>query len=269
MNATVNMTSYLILQHTQRQRVSDGQSRLILADRDPDCDRLLVLVLPQLGDFDSLEYAWWLHRDTARLQAMKIEVRAVGIGNLASGQQFCDYTSFPARQLFVDPTATLHQQLGLYAGLSFKVPFLSSGQNAWLNLMLMCAGIGSPGTLAEVFRGYRGDRAAPQLIPDDAIVKAAPLPAFKGAFFNLAGGKGFQRPFELATLRLRNMTEVLGHWQTYVPNSAYLTQRGGTFLLDRNGNLLYEHRDRNILGFATNMSNPLMFLEDADNTTFD
>lgn len=87
----------------------------------------------------------------------------------------------------------------------------------------MCAGIGSPGTLAEVLRGYRGDRQAPQLIADDEIVKALPLPPIKGSVFQRAGGKGFQRPFELATLRLRNMAEVLSHWKTYVPNSAYLT----------------------------------------------
>ena len=43
---------------------------------------------------------------------------------------------------------------------------------------------------------------------------------------------GFQRPFELATVRLRNMNEVLSKWGTYVPNNAYITQRGGTFLLD-------------------------------------
>jgi hypothetical protein len=29
-------------------------------------------------------------------------------------------------------------------------------------LLFMCAGIGSPGTLAEVWRGYRGDAKAPQ-----------------------------------------------------------------------------------------------------------
>lgn len=128
--------------------------------------------------------------------------------------------------------------------------------------MLMCAGIGSPGTLAEVFRGYTGDRTAPQLIADDQVVTDTPLPAIKGSMFKLAGGSGFQRPFELATLRLRNMTEVLSNWNTYVPDASYLTQRGGTFLFDESGKLLYEHRDRNILGFAANMSNPLSFLQD-------
>jgi hypothetical protein len=162
--------------------------------------------------------------------------------------------------LFVDPTAELHRQLGLYSGLSLKLPGLSTGQNAWLNLLLMCAGIGSPGTLAEVLRGYTGDRQAPQLIADSEIVRATPLPPLKGSFFQWAGGKGFQRPFELATLRLRNMAEVLGHWQTYVPDAAYLTQRGATLLFNAKGELLYEHRDQGILGFTADKSNPLSFI---------
>jgi len=253
------MNPYSLFQQTQRQRVSDGQQVSILDGCDT-ADRLLVLVLPQLGDFDSLEYAWWLQRDAERLRDTKLTMRAVGIGDRAAGQQFCQYTGFSPDLLFVDPTAELHQQLSLYAGLALKLPMLSPVQNAWFNLVLMCAGVGSPGTLAEVFRGYRGDRKAPQLIADDERVQASPLPAFKGSFFKFAGGTGFQRPFELATLRLRNMAEVLGQWQTYVPNGAYLTQRGGTFLFDRQGILLYEHRDKGILGFAANMSAPLSFL---------
>ncbi|HEY9618894.1 MAG TPA: peroxiredoxin-like family protein [Crinalium sp.] len=253
------MNPYALLKETQRQRVSDGQQVSIL-DGCQTSNRLLVVVLPQLGDFDSLEYVWWLQRYSQTLQERQFTIRAIGIGDRTSGQQFCTYTGFPPDWLFVDPHAELHQQLGLYSGLSFKLPALAPGQNAWLNLMLMCAGIGSPGTLAEVFRGYKGDRQAPQLIAEDEVVKAAPLPPFKGSFFNLAGGKGFQRPFELATLRLRNMTEVLSHWKTYVPDPAYLTQRGGTFLFNSRGTLLYEHRDRGILGFAANMSDPLSFL---------
>jgi hypothetical protein len=81
-----------------------------------------------------------------------------------------------------------------------------------------------------------------------------------GDFDTLEYAWWFQRPFELATLRLRNMVEVLGNWKTYVPNPAYLTQRGGTFLFDSGGKLLYEHRDTGILGFAANMSHPLSFL---------
>jgi AhpC/TSA antioxidant enzyme len=244
---------------TQRQRVSDGSIVPILTGCE-SAQRQLVIVWPQLGDFDSLEYAWWLQREAKILQESRLEIRAIGIGDRASGQRFCDYTGFPNHCLFVDPTAELHRTLNLYPGLSVKLPKFSAGQNAWLNLMLMCAGIGSPGTLAEVLRGYLGDRQAPQLIDDQEVVQARPLPTFKGSFFKLAGGQGFQRPFELATLRLQNMAEVLTHWKTYVPDPTHLTQRGATFLFDPKGKLLYEYRDRGILGYAPNMSYPLSFL---------
>lgn len=254
-------SSYEILSTIQRQRVSDGQIVPILSDCT-DYKRLLILVWPQLGDFDSLEYAWWLEKEAALWQNAGISIRAIGIGDRNSGLKFSEYTKFRQDWLFVDPTAELHNLLGLYRGLSVKLPRFSPGQNAWLNLILMCAGLGSPGTLAEVLRGYLGDRKAPQLIAEEETIQARPLPAFRGSLFNLAGGQGFQRPFELATLRLRNMGQVLGNWSTYVPDSSYLTQRGGTFLFDSQGNLLYEHRDGGILGFAENMSYPLAFLRD-------
>jgi hypothetical protein len=250
---------YTFLSQTQRQRVSDGAIVPILKGCE-FASRQLVLLWSQLGDFDSLEYAWWCQRDAERLQAEGIAVRAIGIGDRNSGERFCAYTGFPADSLLVDPTAELHRSLDLYPGLALKLPGLSPDANATFNLLLMCAGIGSPGTLAEVWRGYRGDRQAPQLIGDEEIVKAAPLPPIKGSFFQRAGGKGFQRPFELATLRLRNMVEVLSHWRTYVPDGAYLTRRGATFLFDDRGELLYEHRDRSLLGFAADPSNPLAFL---------
>ena len=255
--------AYSLLSQTQRLRISDGENIPIFTGCE-SANRFLILIWSQLGDFDSLEYASVLQRKSERLQEQGITLRAIGIGDRKSGQQFCQYTGFPPEWLFVDPKAEIHQKLELYRGLATKLPFLSAGQNAWLNLMLMCAGIGSPGTLAEVFRGYKGDRQAPQLIADEEVIRDTPLPPIKGSFFKFAGGTGFQRPFELATLRLRNMTEVLGNWKTYVPDPAYLTQRGATFLFDSEGKLLYEHRDRAILGFAENMSRPLSFLSNLD-----
>ena len=250
---------YQVLAQTRRQRVSDGAETPVLIN----ATKQLILVWPQLGDFDSLEYAWWLQREADRLAAEGLVVRAVGIGDRSSGRAFCAYTGFPEASLLLDPDGTLHKELGLYPGLTLAVPGLNQRQNAWLNLLLMCAGIGSPGTLSEVLRGYLGDRTAPQLIQDDEVVRAAPLPPIKGEFFKRAGGKGFQRPFELATLRLRNMVEVLGQWQTYVPDVSHITQRGATYVIAGNS-VVYEHRDRNILGFATNMSYPLSFLSELD-----
>jgi AhpC/TSA antioxidant enzyme len=251
---------YSILSQTQRLRVSDGEIKPVL-DGCSNASQLLVLIWSQLGDFDNLEYAWWLQKEKEKLASKRITVRAVGIGDRNSGIKFCEYTEFPQEWLFMDDKAEIHAFLRLYRGLNIQFPLLSTSQSAWLNLMLMCAGIGSPGTLKEVFRGYKGDKKAPQLIADEEVVKNTPLPPIKGSFFRAAGGKNFQRPFELATLRLRNMTEVLSNWNTYVPDSSYLTQRGGTFLFDSQGQLVYEHHDRGILGFADNMSNPLSFLD--------
>ncbi len=216
--------------------------------------RRLVLLLPQLGDFDSLEYAQALVAVLPQLEAAGIAVLAIGIGNEASRQRFCAFTHFPLERLVVEDEPQLHRALGLYPGLR-------QIGGPWPNLLLMCAGIGSPGTLAEVLRGYTGDRSAPQRIADDETIQAGPLPPIQGKFFARAGGSGFQRPFELATIRLRNMAEVLGHWRTYVPCDDFLTQRGGTFLLETDDSLLYSHRDRGILGFSATMARPLSFLD--------
>jgi hypothetical protein len=202
--------------------------------------RRLVVLLSQLGDFDSLEYAQALAAALPQLQEAGIALLAVGIGDDAGADRFCGFTGLPRELLQVEGTPRLHRALGLSEGLQ-------APGGPWPSLLLMCAGVGSPGTLAEVFRGYRGDRSAPQLL-------ASPL-------FSLAGGEGFQRPFELATVRLRNMVEVLSHWRTYVPSDDYLTQRGGTFLLDRDDSLIYSYRDPGLLGFSATMARPLSFLD--------
>ena len=202
--------------------------------------RRLVVVWGQLGDFDSLEYAQALVPVLPQLEQAGIALHAFAIGNAAGRERFCSYSGFPLERLTVVADNTLHQALGLYGGLA-------SGAGPWPDLLLMCAGIGSPGTLAEVVRGYTGDRSAPARL-------SWPL-------FRLAGSEASLRPFELATVRLQNMVEVLGRWRTYVPNDNHLTQRGGTFLLEADNALAYEHRDQGILGFSETMARPLQFLE--------
>lgn len=39
-------------------------------------------------------------------------------------------------------------------------------------LLAMCAGIGAPGTLREILRGYFGEKKAPERFRDDDVVKA-------------------------------------------------------------------------------------------------
>ena len=215
--------------------------------------RRLVAVLSQLGDFDSLEYAQALGSAWPQLQEAGIDLVAIGIGDGPGADRFCRFTGFPRERLVVDAEPQLHRALDLYAGLP-------TPGGPWPALLLMCAGIGSPGTLAEVLRGYTGDRQAPPRFADDAPIELGALPPMRGSLF-AALGQGYQRPFELATVRLRNMVEVLGAWRTYVPRDDYITQRGGTFLLDANDALLYSHRDRGILGFSATMARPLAFLD--------
>lgn len=216
--------------------------------------RRLVLILPQLGDFDSLEYAQQLVPVWPRLEAAAIAVLAIGIGAAAGAERFCAFTGFPAARLQVESEPWLHHALGLYQGLQ-----LPGGP--WPSLLLMCAGIGSPGTLVEVLRGYSGDRSASQRIASDDTVLAPPLPPIRGSLLALAGGEGFLRPFELALLRLANMAEVLGRWRTYVPHDRHLSQRGGTYLLEADDTLLYSHRDPGLLGYSATMARPLSFLD--------
>ncbi len=213
----------------------------------------LVVLLPQLGDFDSLEYAQALVADMPRLRAAGITTLAIGIGNADSAERFCTFTGFPKQSMLVDEEPTLHRALGLYGGLQ-------TPGGPWPALFLMCAGIGSPGTLFEVLRGYTGDRSAPQRIANNETINISPFPSVTGSFFSLAGGEGFQRPFELATIRLRNMIEVLSNLRTYLPRDDFITQRGGTYLLDGDDTLLYSHQDKGILGFSETMAKPLSFL---------
>ena len=242
---------------TRQSTVSQQQTLQPLLERltpAPSGWRRLVVVMGQLGDFDSMEYAQALVPRLADLEVARIDLQAFAIGDEGSAERFCAFTGFPRQCLEVDSGSELHEALGLYAGL--QVP-----GGPWPGFLLMCAGIGSPGTLQEVLRGYTGDRSAPQIFADEEVVKAWPLPAFPAAMFARAGGRGFQRPFELATKRLRNMGEVLSKWRTYVPCDDHIAQRGGTFLLDEEGALLYERRETHLLGFADDMAAPLRFLE--------
>ena len=184
--------------------------------------RRLLLVLSQLGDFDSVEYAQAVMASWPQLLEDGVDVRAIGIGDEGSADRFCDYTGFPKERLSVDHEARLHRDLGLYGGAEgFGGP--------WGNLLAMCAGIGSPGTLREVLRGYHG------------------------------GGRYL--PFWIASIRLRNMIEVLSHWGIYVPDERWMTQRGATFLISSDGSLLYSWKDPGLLGFSASMAEPLQFLE--------
>ena len=126
----------------------------------------------------------------------------------------------------------------------------------------MCAGINSRGTIREVLRGYFGDKDAKSLFDFDDDIYIGSLFLFKGKMFDFFSKKQNLRPFELATRRLMNMIEILSNWNIYVPNSSFLTQRGATILFNEKDEVLYEFISESLLGYSSNMSSPLSFLDD-------
>tara|TARA_Y100001968_G_C18866166_1_gene484969 strand:- start:127 stop:567 length:441 start_codon:yes stop_codon:yes gene_type:complete len=136
---------------------------------------------------------------------------------------------------------------------------------AIFNLLVMCAGINSRGTIKEVLRGYFGDKNAKSLFSFNEDISLGPYSLFKGEMFDIFSKKQNLRPFELATRRLMNMIEILSNWNTYVPNSKFLTQRGATIFLNENDDILYEFVSESLLGYSRKMSEPLSFLDDCLN----
>ena len=65
------------------------------------CKRLVV-VLGQLGDFDSIEYAQALVPRLPQLAAVRVKVQLFGIGNAASAERFAAFTGFPLQHLCMD-----------------------------------------------------------------------------------------------------------------------------------------------------------------------
>ena len=113
----------------------------------------------------------------------------------------------------------------------------------------------------EVFRGYYGDENAKSLFDSEEDIKIGPFPFFKGKVFDVFSKKKILRPFELATRRLINMIEILSNWNTYVPDSSFLTQRGATILLNENDEIVYKFISDSLLGYSSEMSRPLSFID--------
>ncbi len=214
----------------------------------------LVILLGLLGDFDSFEYARELYKNLEKLEHAQIRFHIIGIGTDKSKKRFCQFSGLPFNLVSVDRDSTLHDSLGLYRGLNLPI-------SPYINLLLMCAGFGSPGTLKEVLRGYIGDANSVQNIENTEVVKIADILSVKGEFFSRFAGNGYLRPFEMATIRLKNLVEVLSNWNVYMEPYRFLNQRGGTYLIDSNNNILYFYHSKGVLGYSRNMADPLDFLD--------
>jgi hypothetical protein len=203
----------------------------------------LLAMLTPFADFDSFELAQSIAKRQHSLDTRSIDVIAIGIGSLSGAQLFAHKTGFPSACLYCDPDAGVHKRLNLYGGLF--------NRGGLPGLLLMCAGIGSPGTLREVARGYVGDKTSEQIFQrgDTISFESDLLPQFDGGFFEQVG-EGFLRPMEGATKRLQNMVCILKNWNVLLNDNRIITQRGGVRLLDSDGSLIFSHNDEGILRYA-------------------
>ncbi len=222
--------------------------------KDKKSPKLIVLT-GLLGDFDSFEYAINLAKflNNNELNTF-LEILFIAIGSKSGKKKFCEFTKFPNDKLIVVKDNKLHDLLQTSRGLDV-------GLGGWINIFLMLTGIGSQNTIREVIRGYIGDKDSKQIYSDNDKINLLNNFSFSGKLFKKSFGNGYLRPFELATFRLSNMIEILKNWNVYMINSEYLPQRGGTFLLDGENNLIFSYKANDILNYSKNMQYPLEFLE--------
>ena len=215
----------------------------------------LVVLLGSFADFDSFEHAQQLSAQSERLTKHSVELVLIGIGSEKSKEFFCKFNKIDLKRVISVRNADLHKKLNLNPGFVSPMP-------AIINLLIMCAGINSRGTIKEVLRGYLGDKNAKSLFHSDENIKLGPFSFFNGKMFDIFSRKQNLRPFELATRRLLNMIEILSNWNTYVPDAAFLTQRGATIFLDEKDEVLYEFISESLLGYASKMRTPLSYLDE-------
>ena len=215
----------------------------------------LIVLFGLLGDFDSLEYAINLKNFIHDNKDKNLDIFAIAIGHQKGKQKFCKFTGFREDNLIVVSDNQLHNDLKVSRGLDI-------GLGGWINMLLMLSGINSYKTIKEVIRGYTGDQKAKQIYSEFDEIDILKFLKFSGNSFKQVFGAGYLRPFELATFRLRNMNEIMQNWRDYILHEKYLPQRGASFLLNNKNQVIYKFFSSDVLGYSSNMRDPLRFLSD-------
>ena len=215
----------------------------------------LIVLFGLLGDFDSFEYAINLKSFIDKNQDKNLDIFAIAIGNQNGKEKFCKFTGFSKENLIVVSNNQIHNNLKVSRGLDI-------GLGGWINMLLMLSGINSFKTIKEVIRGYTGDRKAKQIYSEFEKIEVLEFLKFSGNSFKKVFGEGYLRPFELATFRLNNMNEIIKNWSDYILNEKYLPQRGASFLLNNKNQVIYKFFSSDVLGYSSNMRDPLGFLSD-------
>ena len=215
----------------------------------------LIVLFGLLGDFDSFEYAINLQNFIENHKDTNLDIFAIAIGTSKGKEKFCKFTGFQKENLIVVSNNQIHDNLKVSRGLDI-------GLGGWINMLLMLSGINSFKTIKEVIRGYIGDRKAKQIYSEFDKIDVLKFLKFSGNSFKKVFGEGYLRPFELATFRLNNMNEIIQNWSDYILNEEYLPQRGASFLLNNKNQIIYKFFSNDVLGYSSNMRDPLRFLTD-------
>ncbi len=215
----------------------------------------LIVLFGLLGDFDSFEYAINLKSFIDNNKEKNLDIFAIAIGNQNGKEKFCNFTGFHKENLIVVSNNQIHNNLKVSKGLDI-------GLGGWINMFLMLTGINSFKTIKEVIRGYIGDRKAKQIYSEFDKIKVLKFLNFSGNSFKQVFGDGYLRPFELATFRLNNMNEIIQNWSDYIINEEFLPQRGASFMLNNKNQIIYKFFSNDVLGYSSNMRDPLGFLTD-------
>ena len=238
---------------------TEVKNQLINLINDFDFEKLhknkLIVFVGLLGDFDSFEYAINLSKFITSTKNTNLDIFFIAIGNEKGKEKFCEYTGFSEKHLKVVKNNQLHQIVGASKGLDI-------GLGGWINMTLMLMGVGSSRTIIEVIRGYTGDKASNQIYDDCDQINLFNIFKFSGKLFERPFGKGYLRPFELATFRLNNMIEIFKNWKDYMINTKYLPQRSCTFIINQNNEVIYKYFSKDILNYSNNMKSPLDFLNE-------
>jgi len=215
----------------------------------------LIVLFGLLGDFDSLEYAINLKDFIDNHKDKDLDIFGIAIGSQHGKEKFCNFTGFSEKNLIIVSDNQIHNNLGVNRGLDI-------GLGGWINMLLMLSGINSFKTIKEVIRGYTGDRKAKQIYSEFDDINISKFIKFSGNSFRQVFGDGYLRPFELATFRLNNMNEIIQNWGDYILHEKYLPQRGASFLLNDQNKVIYKFFSNDVLGYSSNMRDPLGFLSD-------
>ena len=207
---------------------------------NPGRKKFLVF-FTHMADLSSWELAQKISYYLPELSDSKTDLIAIAPGSVKNAKKFSEMTSFPLSNLYVDEEAVCYSKMNFNKGVLPNVPV-----SPYFKLLLMLAGIGSDGTIPEVLRGYFGDRSTglrnEWIAPTLKIVQQSQFDAL---------GSTYLRPFELATVRLQNMINILPLWNELLPEDKnIITQLGGSYILNKNKEIIYSHIDTGILNYV-------------------